>query len=114
MDIDAFAKALHDDWYMVDATGKVITKEEELALLRSADFRPSSIRVENLHVALHGDTAIVSGISNVRAQYKGQDMSGRYRFTQVYKAQGENLLETAVQSVPPNFVMATCINFLIT
>jgi hypothetical protein len=41
------------------------------------------------------------------------DMSGRYRFTQVYRAPGKNLLETVVASVPKEFVMVTCIAFAI-
>lgn len=113
MDVKAFGAALHDDWFMIDARGQLIDKQQELALLQSSDFKPSSINVEDVHVQLHGDTAVVTGISALKAAYKGKDISGRYRFTQVYKSHGEELLDHAVHRIPKSFVMVTCITFAI-
>lgn len=112
LDVNAFGAALHDDWFMVDANGQLLTKQQELQLLRSSDFKPASIQVQDLHVQLHGDTAVVTGVSAVNASYQGQDISGRYRFTQVYKAPaGQELLDHAVNTVPKGFAMLTCITF---
>jgi ketosteroid isomerase-like protein len=60
-----------------------------LNFLRSSEFKPASLDQRDLQVAIHGDTAIVTGVSHVKAEYQGKDMSGRYRFTQVYRAPGE-------------------------
>lgn len=117
MDLAAFDRALHDDWFMVDPRGKRITKKEELDLLRSTDFKPTSIKIEDLHVEVHGDTAVVTGVSNVQASYQGKDISGRYRFTQIYKSGGgHNLLDhvaktaSATLTLPSDFQMVTCID----
>ena len=111
VDVEAFDQALHDDWFMIDANGAVVTKKEELALLRSSNFKPSSLKVANLEVQVQGDTAIVTGVSTVKAKFKGKDISGRYRFTQVYKAAGENLAKAKGAALPSNFMMVTCIAF---
>jgi len=113
MDIEAFENALHDDWFTIDAHGKKFTKAEELKLLRSSNFKPSSIKVQDLEVTVNGDMAIVTGVSTVNASFEGKDISGKYRFTQVFKAEGSNLLEHAVGAVPKNMAMMTCINMAV-
>ena len=109
MNIPAFDQALHPDWFMIDAHGKRFTKAEELQLLKTNNFKPSSLQVSDLHVTVHGDTAVVTGISQVKASFEGKDISGRYRFTQVYKADGVSLLDHAAKAVPANMAMITCI-----
>lgn len=114
MDLQAFDKSLHDDWFMIDANGKMLTKKQELELLKTSNFKPSSLDVGDLHVEVHGDTAIVTGVSSVKATYEGKDISGRYRFTQVYKSGGgKQLMDHAVAQIPSDFAMVTCITFKI-
>src|SRR2546423_1715658 len=75
----------------------------------------SSPDVGDLHVEVHGDTAIVTGVSSVKATYEGKDISGRYRFTQVYKSGGgKQLMDHAVAPIPRGFAMVACITFQIT
>lgn len=116
LDVDAFDQALHADWFMIDLHGKRVTKQQELDALRKAEFAPSSIDISDLHVEVHGDTAIVTGVSKVKAVFQGKDISGNYRFTQVYKApDGHSLLDHATHAVhgksalPTGFSMITCI-----
>ena len=118
LDVDAFDKALHPDWFMIDASGQKVTKQQELDALRKSEFKPTSIQVSDLHVEVHGDTAVVTGVSKVSASYQGQDISGKYRFTQIYKSgSGQSLLDTAQASagakaaspLPNDFAMITCI-----
>jgi ketosteroid isomerase-like protein len=111
LDHQAFAQNLHDDWFMVDANGQVFTKQQELDLLRGSDFKVSSLRVQDLHVTVHGDTAVVTGISNIQANHQNQDISGRYRFVQVWKAPGANLLGPTAAALPNNYAMINCVTF---
>jgi ketosteroid isomerase-like protein len=112
--VDAFANALHDDWFMIDMFGRRLTKQQELEMLRTTNANPH-VKVEDVHVQIHGDTAIVTGISDVKGSYQGKDISGRYRFTQVYAAPaGHGLLAHAKAGktgVPAGFAMITCITF---
>jgi ketosteroid isomerase-like protein len=39
---------------------------------------------QDLKVKVYGDTAIVSGQTTDKGKYKGQDISGTYRFTDVF------------------------------
>lgn len=118
LDVNAFDKSLHPDWFMIDANGQKITKQQELDSLRKSEFKPTSIHVSDLHVEVHGDTAVVTGVSKVSASFQGKDISGKYRFTQIYKSgSGQSLLAAAqaapgvrtASALPSDFVMLTCI-----
>jgi len=40
--------------------------------------------LSELKVHVYGDTAVAAGTSTVKGTYKGQDISGKYRFTDVW------------------------------
>ena len=84
LDVKEFANLLHDDYMSVDFDGKTHTKHERVEEWRKQEFKPSSVKVLDLHVRPFGDTVIATGTSSVKGVYQGHDISGNYRFSQVF------------------------------
>ena len=72
------------DWMMTDPGGNRSARAESLAELRSGALKFESTIPLDMEVKVYGDTAIVNGRSRDKGTYKGQDISGEYRFTDVF------------------------------
>ncbi|HEX8091816.1 MAG TPA: DUF4440 domain-containing protein [Blastocatellia bacterium] len=81
-DVAAMEQIESDDFTITHADGQVITKAQEIANLKKAPARDSSISfgTENTKVRFYGDTAILTGVF----VYKGKDSTERSRYTDVY------------------------------
>ena len=73
-----------DDLIFTDASGTVTTKADELQSMRSGDVKFESIKMDNTQVQDFGNLAVVTGRLVERAKYKNADISGIYRFTDVW------------------------------
>ncbi len=83
-DTAALEPILAANWAMVGAQGERTNRAEAMAALRSGDLKFESMAPSELDVQIIGDTAIVVGRSKDKGTYKGQDISGDYRFTDVF------------------------------
>ena len=72
------------DWILTDSTGTLQTKAQADADLKSGDLAFESFKINELKVRLYGDTAIVHGLETEKSKYKGDNLSGQYRFTDVF------------------------------
>ena len=72
------------DWVLIDPTGTIVTRAEIIGDLRSGALKFQSMTPRDVQVRIYGDTAVVSGRSVDRGTYKGTDISGEYRFTDVF------------------------------
>jgi ketosteroid isomerase-like protein len=70
------------DYKFVMPDGKMRTREEDLAALAKTTF--SENNVMDLDVRLYGDTAVVTGLAQIKGSEEGKDISGSYRFTDVW------------------------------
>ena len=73
-----------DDYTMTDPTGKVVTKKDDIEGLKSGAFKAESIAMEDTQVRVYRKTAVITGIATMKAAYKQQDISGKYRFLDVF------------------------------
>ena len=64
--------------------GTVTTKEEDLASVASGDLVYQSSRVRDLIIHVYGKFAVVTGHWTAVGQFKGVDVSGEFRYTDVY------------------------------
>ena len=89
-DADALNRILADD--VVDTssqTGRVNGKAEDLADLKSGEPKLESSSVDDMKVRAYGNVAVVNGHFTEKGTYKGKDISGEGRFTDVFvKRQG--------------------------
>jgi ketosteroid isomerase-like protein len=72
-----------DEWTIIDPSGKLSTKAEDLNNLRSGKLKFQSFQNEEMKVKVHGKTAIVTGLSTIQGTSDGNDITGHYRFTDV-------------------------------
>jgi ketosteroid isomerase-like protein len=83
-DTAALGRFTADDWVFTAPDGRLQTRAEIEAELGSGDLKFESSTVDDLKVRVFGDTAIVTGRTTDKGQYKGQDISGQYRFTDIF------------------------------
>jgi ketosteroid isomerase-like protein len=75
---------LADDYTWTGPDGKVWSKAQTLASLKSGEDVVSSLVTDDVMVRVYGDTAVVTGRTTVKEQYKGKDISGQYRWTDMW------------------------------
>lgn len=81
----AFLESLYAKEFRVQGTnGKVISREADIAGFASGEIRPELITAEEMHVALYGDVAVVTGLDRLKGTYKGRTGEGRVRFMDVF------------------------------
>jgi ketosteroid isomerase-like protein len=73
-----------DDIVTTDPGGRVTDKAQDKKDLSSGDLKFESILVSDVKVHVYGNTAVATGTSTVKATFKGQDISGAYRFTDTW------------------------------
>lgn len=73
-----------DDILLIAPGGRVMDKVQHKTDLGSGDLKFESMELSDMTVHVYGDTAVVVGTNNLRGTYKGQDISGRYRFTDTW------------------------------
>jgi ketosteroid isomerase-like protein len=75
---------LADDYIWTDPDGNSWTKTELLASLKSGEDVITSAVTEGIRVRIYGDAAVVRGRTTVKEQCKGKDISGEYRWTDMW------------------------------
>jgi|WetSurMetagenome_2_1015567.scaffolds.fasta_scaffold340227_2 hypothetical protein len=87
-DLAFFDMILADDYISTDSEGTVGTKTQEATNLKSGDYVLISTVLDNFKVHVYGDTAVYSGRSTDKAQFKGEDISGQYQWTDTWVKRG--------------------------
>ena len=82
-DVAAIARFVADDWVIVDADGGVIDRSRFLNVIESGALSHESMESADFEVRLHGDTAVVTGITTSKGQFMGQAFTTRERATDV-------------------------------
>jgi ketosteroid isomerase-like protein len=77
-----------DDIISTDPTGRVTDKTQDKKDLSSGDLKFQSEEVSDLTIHLYGNTAVAAGTATVKGTFKGQDISGTYRYTDVWVKRG--------------------------
>jgi ketosteroid isomerase-like protein len=84
-DLEALDRILDDAFVFVDSAGKLLTKADVMANVKSSQGIRATF--ESIIVRLHGDTAIVTGIYKISGIERGKPFVRRNRFvdTWLYK-----------------------------
>jgi ketosteroid isomerase-like protein len=74
-----------DDIITTDPSGRVTNKAQDKTDLSSGDYQIQSEELgDHLKVLVYGNTAVAAATNTMRGTYKGQDLSGNYRFTDTW------------------------------
>ncbi len=84
-DVAALDRLVADDWFYTDADGKVTSKAQDIADVRSGTYQATEFMMSDLQVRTYGDTAVVTGRQTEIATLAGKDASAVYRVTDVWK-----------------------------
>ena len=82
-DVAAIGRFVTDDWAIIDADGGVIDRSRFLDVIESGTLSHESMESTDVEVRLHGDTAVVTGITTSTGQFMGQAFTTRERATDV-------------------------------
>jgi ketosteroid isomerase-like protein len=86
-DVSTLDSIFGDKFISTSAEGKVQTKAEMLAELKTGAVKYQTSKVSDMKVILHGDVAVVSGKWTAKFVEKGKNVDVVDRFTDVYMRQ---------------------------
>jgi len=97
-DARSLERLLADDFTLTTADGETRSRKEYIAELVSGERKLTSLAPEGYQARLHGDAAVLAHGGTLAAEYKGRDMSGRYRWTHFFVRRGARWRCVATQA----------------
>jgi ketosteroid isomerase-like protein len=88
---------LADDYVSTFPDGTVLDKKSEIESLKSGDIALTAMTPREMTVRTYGKAAVITGRSTITARVKGQEVSGDYRFTDVWVKHDNRWLAVASQ-----------------
>lgn len=88
-DATPFERHLAGTLTSIGPDGKVQDKAALIALLRSDDFKIESSQTDQIKIRIYGNAAVVTYRSTDIGAYKGEDISGQTRWTDVFVRQAD-------------------------
>lgn len=95
-------RVLADDWSVIDAAGRILSKAEVLEEAFSGDREITLGQIDEISVRPFGDWAIVTGRTRIAGRYLGEEMSVMLRFTDVFAYRDGNWQVVASQATRLN------------
>lgn len=88
-DVDVLDSMATKDFILVGPLGFLLDKTQWLDRYRSGDFVTSALDWRDTQVRVFGDCAIVVGIRDQEASYRGQANDGQFRATHLLVREGD-------------------------
>jgi len=83
-DASASERYLASTYVFTGPDGGVENQQQAISDLKSGDLKLKSASLDEAKVQVYGDTAVVTYSSNDKGTYKGKDITGRTRWTDVF------------------------------
>jgi ketosteroid isomerase-like protein len=83
-DVQALERLYTEEYLSIGGDGATYTKTQDIADVKSGNFKLAEFKLDEIKVRIHGEVAVVTGRNTIKATYKGTDISGAYRFTDVF------------------------------
>ncbi|HEX8139286.1 MAG TPA: nuclear transport factor 2 family protein [Pyrinomonadaceae bacterium] len=87
-DVSPFERTLADTFSFTAPDGGMQNKTQFLADLKSGALKMESTKNDEMKVQVYGDAAVVTYRSTDKGKYKEFDISGQYRWTDVFVKRG--------------------------
>jgi ketosteroid isomerase-like protein len=89
-DVHTLAQLLDEDFVLIDLSGDVHDRSGLISALHSGQIKFESIRILDSEVRLYGETAVVTGETEMRGSKDGQTFEAFSRYTHVYREQEDD------------------------
>jgi len=99
-DVDATARLIADAAIFVTLSGKTITKADELASMKSPDFKQDSENIDEIHSKQFGDTVVLWGRVTSQGTYKQKPFHHTFNFTDVWQNHNGNWQQVFTRGTP--------------
>ncbi len=99
-DVSTLDKLATEDFTLVGPFGFVLDKQQWLDRYRSGDLTTSELDWRDLRVREIGDTALVIGIHDQKAAYRGTPSNGQFRSTHIWVRADESWQLAGTQLSP--------------
>jgi ketosteroid isomerase-like protein len=96
-DIGFLERYLSDDYASTYPDGAVLDKKGEIEALKSGAVVLTEMMPREMKVRAYGEAAVITGRSTIKATVNGQEVSGEFRFTDVWIKQSNRWLAVASQ-----------------
>jgi ketosteroid isomerase-like protein len=83
-DVQFLERHLSEDYVSTFPDGKVLNKKGEIESLKSGGVAITEMLPREMNVRIYGDVAVITGQSTIKAKVGGEEVSGEYRFTDVW------------------------------
>jgi len=93
-------KYLTSDYLGIGGDGRLITKDQNLQMLKSGAIKYEAIDERDLKIRVYGDTAVVTALASVNLAVDGKRIRGDHRVTFVCVNQEGNWREASFQATP--------------
>jgi ketosteroid isomerase-like protein len=87
-DASANEKYMADSVVLTAPDGDVLDKARLVGDIKSGKLKMQSSTISDMQIRVLGDTAVATYITTDKGTYGTQDISGRFRWTDVFKKQG--------------------------
>jgi ketosteroid isomerase-like protein len=96
-DTSFLERHLSDDYVSTFPDGAVLDKKGEIAALKSGAVALTEMTPGEMKVRVYGETAVITGRSSIKANVNGQEISGEFRFTDIWVKQSNRWMAVASQ-----------------
>ena len=83
---DLLDELLHDELLFNGPNGETATKEIDLANYRTGNIHLHTVEPSDRMLSVIGDNVVVAVTVEIKGNYLGQDIDGKFRYLRVWKA----------------------------
>ena len=73
-----------EDIISTDPNGRITDRTQDKNDLSSGDLKFQSVELSDLRVRVYGSAAVATGLNTAKGTFKGQEISGSFRFTDTW------------------------------
>lgn len=99
-DVEATARLIADAAIFVDLRGEITTKADNLADMKSPDFKLESENIDDLHSKQFGDTVVLWGRVTSQGTYQQKPFHHTVYFTDVWQNHNGNWQQVFTRATP--------------
>lgn len=97
---NAIAHLEAEDFVCTDLSGAVTHKVDDLEAAKSDALQITDLKMDDIKVSLHGDTAVITGKTAFTGTAHDQPISGNFRWTDVFVQKDDHWQVVASQATP--------------